>query len=108
MQEILQISKNEVPVEILLLADPEHDKIREYFDDAVYFAARHENRIVGIVALKQLDTEPVEIVNVAVEEAWRQKKVGRALLEHALSYRKKNHLRMTLRRPFPGLLASRP
>lgn len=98
MLEILPIPKNDAPVEILLLADPELDKIQKYFDDAVYFAAKNEQRIIGIIALKKIDSASIEIVNLAVEEAWRQRKVGRALLEHALAYGKHNTFkRMTIK-----------
>lgn len=62
--EILPISKNDAPVEILLLADPDLNKIQEYFDDAVYLAAKSEQRIIGIIALKKVDNVSIEIASL--------------------------------------------
>ncbi len=77
---------NEIPIELLLLADPEIEKINQYKDDSVFFAAEYGKDIIGVVVLCPEDKQIIEIKNIAVSEEWQGKKAGRALLEKAIDY----------------------
>lgn len=52
MIEISAIEKEQAPRELLLLAYPDEGKITGYSEDAVYFAARERDVIVGVMVME--------------------------------------------------------
>ncbi len=91
-----QTPKNEVPFELLLLADEEKDKIMKYYNDSIYIAAETDDKVIAIIALKEIDNNSVEIVNIAVEEKWQNKKIGHKLLQKAIEYSKEKKYRIVI------------
>ena len=83
-----KVQKDKVPLYLLLLADPEEKSIKEYSDDSVFIAAKNEDTIVGIAVINKIDKQSIEIVNLAVNEKWQNKKIGRKLLEEVILYAK--------------------
>ena len=81
-----KIQKDKVPLDLLLLADPEEKSIEEYLDDSVFIVAKNVDTIVGIAVIKKIDEQLIEIVNWAVTKKWQNKKIGRKLLEEAILY----------------------
>ena len=83
-----KVPKDKVPLDLLLLADPEKNIIEKYLNGSVFIAAKNDDTIVGITAIKKIDKQSIEIVNLAVNEKWQNKKIGRKLLEEAIIYAK--------------------
>lgn len=79
--EIKEISDHqEIPLSLLLLADPEIDHINKYLSKSRILAAIHRNEIVGIIIFKATNNETVEIMNIAVLENHQWKGIGKKLI----------------------------
>ena len=85
-----RVGKEKIPEELLLLADPDSTKIRAYPESALYWAAAEEEMVVGVLVMKVRGDHSGEILNVAVAESFRNKKIGRELLEKAQSAIRRN------------------
>ncbi|MBI9045928.1 MAG: GNAT family N-acetyltransferase [Anaerolineaceae bacterium] len=88
MVEFKNINKEEVPFDLLYLADSDEDQINKYFHESEFIAALIEDKIVGMVGLKELNKKSIEIVCLAVYEQWQNQKIGRQLVENAISFSK--------------------
>ena len=73
---IERIENQEVPYRLLYLADEDDEQIKKYRDTAIFWAAREEKEILGIIGLQVLDQESTEMVNIAVDEAHQNKRIG--------------------------------
>jgi uncharacterized protein YhfF/ribosomal protein S18 acetylase RimI-like enzyme len=88
---IQKITANEVPLDLLLLADPGKESIDSYLHSSTLFSAKYGDVVVGIVAIKEIDTGTSEIVNLAVMGKWQGRKIGRKLIEKAIEFSKEAH-----------------
>ena len=88
MTRIEKIGNNEVPYELLYLADEDDDQIRKYRDSALFWAARRDDEILGMIGLSERGQKSVEIVCVAVYEEYQNKKIGTELIERVIGYSK--------------------
>lgn len=52
-------------------------------DQAIHLCALYEDRVVGILLLKKVDDDTVQMKQVAVDESLRGKQIGRKLVERA-------------------------
>jgi len=86
--QIEKIYKDLIPYELLFLADENDEQIKKYIDIARFWAAIKDNEVLGIIGLKEENSETIEIVNIAVYEKHQNKKIGTELLEKAISYSK--------------------
>lgn len=69
------------PMDLLLLADPSVDVIESYLSRSiVYVAERVPSDIIGVCAVLPTRPRTMEIVNVAVSEAWQQRGIGQRML----------------------------
>lgn len=90
MFRIRKVPPAELPLDLLLLADPSEQRIREYLAGAHAFAGVKNGATVGVLVLRVRDAAHVEIMNVAVADAHQRTGIGRALLEFAAAYAKEN------------------
>lgn len=82
---IRQLSDDEKPpIDLLLLADPSEEMIKNYINKGYCFVAELDQKIVGTYVL--LDTRPqtIEIINIAVLESEQGKGIGKKLITHAI------------------------
>jgi uncharacterized protein YhfF/ribosomal protein S18 acetylase RimI-like enzyme len=96
MISIKKISVNKVPLDLLLLADPGKESINTYLHSSTIFSANSGDAVVGIAAVKEIDAETSEIVNLAVMSKWQGRKIGRKLIEKAIDFSKKAMCRKLL------------
>lgn len=81
----LEVSPTEVPVSLLLEADPCEKAILSYLNDAWCFAAKaEEGAIVGACVTKPIGDGVAEIFNVSVTPGSQQQGIGSRLLRFAL------------------------
>ncbi len=81
---IRQLSKDEkIPYDLLLLADETIEAIDKYiFSCEIYVLEKYDN-IVGVYALRAINSEEVEIVLVAVAKEYQGQGMGKKLLRDA-------------------------
>lgn len=72
------------PLSLMLTADPSREMIKSYLHRSQIYLAEQEGRVVGVLAL--LSTRPLtlEIINIAVDEAYQRQGFGRQLIAFAI------------------------
>ncbi|MBS4217589.1 GNAT family N-acetyltransferase [Bacillus sp. FJAT-49711] len=83
--EIRKLNRNEeIPVNLLLLADPSKEHINEYIKKGECFVADDNNRIIGVSVLLPTRPSTIELVNLAVAEDYQGKGIGKKLILDAM------------------------
>ncbi|MFE7083795.1 GNAT family N-acetyltransferase [Priestia megaterium] len=72
------------PLDLLLLADPSEEIVKEYIKRGECFIAEDNNLIVGIYVLLPTRPETIELVNIAVSEDFQNRGIGRKLVKDAI------------------------
>ncbi|MGG4170047.1 GNAT family N-acetyltransferase [Rossellomorea vietnamensis] len=83
-----QHKDEELPMKLLLLADPSEKIVKEYAARGECFVAELEDNIVGVYVLLPTRPETVELVNVAVAEELHGKGIGKQLVMDAVKVAK--------------------
>lgn len=78
----------QLPMDLLLLADPSERIVHQYLEQGKCFVLESESKIIGEVVLLEKTKEVVEIMNIAVNEANQGKGFGRKLIEFAIDWAK--------------------
>lgn len=87
---IRELNKDEeLPMELLLLADPSEKLVGEYVSRGKCYIMSLDGLIVGTYVLIPTRPETVEIVNVAVNENYHGKGYGKQLVLHAIETAKR-------------------
>ena len=82
---VRQLNPNEeTPLQLLLLADPSIDLVREYIQRGSCFVTELEGKAVGTYVLLPTRPGTAELVNVAVDEAFQNRGLGKQLVLHAV------------------------
>ncbi len=78
--------EDDYPYDLLLQADETKEGIDQYLFDSEVWVARIAGREepVGVMCLLPLDGDTVELMNIAVDEPFRGKSIGSAMLEKAV------------------------
>lgn len=74
---------NDIPFDLLELADPSRIKINEYLKTGTCYVAKIDSKIVGVLVLNQIDATSIEVKNIAVDESEQGKGFGKALLRYS-------------------------
>ena len=93
MPLIEQIEGRDVPYDLLFLADEDDDQIKKYRDTALFWVAKQDDVIIGMIGLSEIEEGKVEIKCVAVYEEYQNKKVGTELIERVIAYSKEKEYR---------------
>ncbi|RPA69364.1 GNAT family N-acetyltransferase [Cyclobacteriaceae bacterium YHN15] len=80
---IKQLSSEEAPFELLLLADPSPKMVNSYLNQCEIFAAALKSEIIGIILLSPIQENTIEIKNISVKPNYQNKGLGKLLLHHA-------------------------
>ncbi len=75
---------DQIPYELLLLADPSKELIDEYLKTSDVYTAKQNDEILGIAVLFPLSTGTVEIKNVAVNPEFQGQGIGSYLIEKVI------------------------
>jgi ribosomal protein S18 acetylase RimI-like enzyme len=87
--EIRELKIDEqLPMDLLLLADPSVKLVEEYLKRGECFVAESRQQIVGVYVLLPTRPETVELVNVAVVEEEHGRGIGKQLVKHAIQVAK--------------------
>lgn len=75
----------ELPIQLLLEADPSEKLIRSYTDAGEVFVAEKAGQPIGVCVLLPLSSEVAEIKNIAVAETERGKGIAKAMIQNVLT-----------------------
>ena len=84
-------SMDKVPMDLLLLADPSIEHIKQYLYDSFIFVATYDEVTVGVVVVSRLDESAMEIINVSVNEHFQGTGIGKKLIHKAIDFCRDMH-----------------
>lgn len=95
LMEIRELFLDEPPpMNLLLLADPSRKLVEEYLGSGTCFVAVRDNRVIGVCVLLQKGPELIEIMNIAVDEQYHGRGIGRQLIEHVIGHAREQGYKM--------------
>lgn len=77
-------NKEEIPWNLLLLADPSRELIEKYLPNSNIYLARIDNQIIGVYVLTPLTYNISELKNIAVDERYQGQGIGKQLVLDAI------------------------
>mgnify|MGYP001136856039 CR=1 FL=1 len=83
--DIRKVPADQIPLDLLLLADPSEQLINSYLPNSECYAAREGDQIVGVCVLKMHSSSTVEIKNIAMYPDCQGTGVGTKLLRHTIN-----------------------
>lgn len=83
--EYSEVESTEIPIQLLLEADPSEQSIRSYLNDSWCYVAKYDGQIVGACIAKLTSASTAEIFNVAVYSNFQQQGIGSGVLKFALN-----------------------
>ena len=90
---IIEQTKDTIPKDLLLLADPSEEMIAEYIHSGTVFIARLKSKIVGALVVLKTRPKTMEIMNISVYEEYQNKGIGKQLLNKAIDYAKESKIK---------------
>lgn len=82
-----------VHYQLLSMADPNKKLVDNYLQRGTCFDYRSADQIIGVLVLLPTRPDTLEIVNIAVSEAYQGQGIGEKLLRFALNYAKQHFYR---------------
>lgn len=92
MEHLKKIDKKDLTTlhyDLLLLADPSLELIENYLAQGLVYTWEVENECIGICVVAELDTNCVEIKNIAIAESYHRRGWGRKFLRSVVAQIKK-------------------
>lgn len=77
-------SKDLIPYDLLLLADPSKDLVDEYLEQSDIFIAERNKETLGVIVLFPLTEDTAEIKNIAVKPAFQGQGIGSFLIGNVM------------------------
>lgn len=77
-------SSDSIPIDLLLLADPSVNIIRQYVSNGECYIARYNDITIGVLVLIKINIDTYEIANIAVREDFQRKGIGKKLIQFAI------------------------
>ncbi|WP_028582078.1 GNAT family N-acetyltransferase [Desulfogranum japonicum] len=90
MITIRQISEKEVPMSVLLHADPSEKCIEKYLTGAKCFGVFVDGFLVGVCVTNSIDAKIWELFNIVVIPEKQKQGFGKKLLEFVINYFQEN------------------
>ncbi|WKN41760.1 GNAT family N-acetyltransferase [Tunicatimonas pelagia] len=81
---IRKVPANQVPIDLLLLADPSEKLINSYLPQTDCYVAKNKGQVIGACVVKKCSASAVEIMNVAVYPNQQGKGTGTQLLAYVI------------------------
>lgn len=87
--KIEETAPNDMPIELLLEADPSEEKVKAYLNKSYCYLAKLEGKVVGVYVLQPINSTTLELMNIATTPSCQGKGIGRKTLESAIQSAKK-------------------
>lgn len=79
------LKKNEQrPMELLLTADPSEELVKDYLERGHCYTAEIDKQIVGVFVLLKISSDTIELINIAVDEKYQGRGIGKTLVKDAI------------------------
>lgn len=91
--EYTNAQPSDIPMELLLEADPSAHSINSYLHDSWCYVARKDGAIAGACIAKLIREHTAEIFNVAVHPEFQQQGIGSGILRFTLGELANNSVR---------------
>ena len=86
-------STSDIPMNLLMMADPSEEMINGYLNRGRCYIAKHNSDIVGVIVIIPTRPQTEEIVNVAVDEIYQNQGIAKRLIAAAVEEARKNAIR---------------
>ena len=83
--KLQEVQADQIPLALLLEADPSPRRIQTYLHQSRCFAALDNDRVVSVCVAKALSEEAVELFNIATQPEEQGRGIGCALLTFVLA-----------------------
>lgn len=80
-----EISPTDAPLDLLLLADPSENKVKDYLSTSRCFAAYSNGIVAGVGVVKQIAGGTYELINIAVAPSRQKSGIGTRLLKYVIT-----------------------
>lgn len=84
-------NNEEIPYDLLLLADPSIEIINDYIHRGICYVAYTTNTIIGVCVMIRTRPLTLELVNIAVRETYQEKGIGKRLILNAIKIARKEN-----------------
>ena len=85
MIRIEEAAASEVPMDLLLQADPSRTKVEGYLSQSRCFIARFKDQAVGACIVKRVSADIHELMNISVAPEHQRNGIGKKLLQHVIA-----------------------
>ena len=82
--EYSEVKSTELPISLLLEADPSEDIIRSYLPESLCFSATDHSHVIAACVVRMTGDDIAEIYNISVSPKHQKKGVGSRFLEFVL------------------------
>lgn len=83
--EIRILGENESPpMNLLLMADPSEEVVKDYLDRGCTYVLEDNNQVIGAYVLLPTRPKTMELVNIAIAEEFQGKGIGKKLVNDAI------------------------
>ncbi|MGY0372008.1 GNAT family N-acetyltransferase [Clostridium sp. JNZ J1-5] len=86
--------KERKPYDLLLLADPSEEMIRSYINQGTCYVACYNEKIIGEYVLIRTRPLTMELINIAVDEKYQGKGIGRKLILDAINKARNENIKI--------------
>lgn len=83
-------NKDQIPWELLLLADPSRENVQKYLKKGEVYVALLGDKMVGEYVLLKISENIIELKNIAVDEKYQGQGIGERLILDAINRAKTN------------------
>lgn len=92
MGQIVELTLQQAPWDLLLEADPNRKQISTYLSKSLLFGYQLDGQIIGVVVVEPNHSIlEAEIKNIAVNPSFEGQGIGRQLLSYVIDWSRNNH-----------------
>ncbi|USD42953.1 GNAT family N-acetyltransferase [Vibrio sp. SCSIO 43135] len=84
--EYLETDSSQVPMSLLLEADPSEQSILSYLDGGWCFVAKSKQQVIAACIVKMTRKNTAEVFNVSVSPEFQKQGIGSVLMQFTLSH----------------------
>ena len=82
--QIEEVEASDVPMDLLLLADPSRTKVEGYLSKSKRFIAKLNGQAVGVCIIQQISEDVYELMNISVAPEYQKNGIGKKLLQYVI------------------------
>lgn len=81
----------DLPMELLLLADPNIELVQQYYAQGKAWALKANQQIIGVILITHVSEKTIEIKNIAIDINHQKQGLAKYLINHIKNYAKQNN-----------------